>query len=52
VLRYISKSRSVWFARHEELADWALAADVDEHAYRDRFFTPAAAPRAKARARA
>jgi len=28
----------VWFARHEELARWALAADVDEHTYRSRFF--------------
>jgi peptidoglycan/xylan/chitin deacetylase (PgdA/CDA1 family) len=53
VLRYMGKSRSVWFARHEELADWALAAGVDEHAYRDRFFADAAAaPRPKARARA
>jgi allantoinase len=38
VLSYIAKSRNVWFARHEELADWALAANVDEHTYRSRFF--------------
>jgi hypothetical protein len=29
---------NVWFARHEELARWALAADVDEHTYQSRFF--------------
>jgi allantoinase len=40
VLTYMAKSRNVWFARHEELADWALAADVDEHSYQSRFFGP------------
>ena len=50
VLKYIGKSRSVWFARHEELADWALAAKDDEHSYRARFFRqPAAVPRGKSR---
>ena len=38
VLTYMAKSRHVWFARHEELADWALAGNVDEHSYRSRFF--------------
>jgi len=57
VLRYIGKSRDVWFARHEELAQWALASGADEHSYRDRFFREPAAvlksvPRTKARARA
>jgi peptidoglycan/xylan/chitin deacetylase (PgdA/CDA1 family) len=52
VLRYIGKSKDVWFARHEELADWALAADVDEHSYRERFLAAAAGPTAKGRARA
>jgi allantoinase len=53
VLKYIAKSRDVWFARHEELASWALASNVDEHDYRSRFPAPAAAkPRAAARARA
>ena len=51
VLKYIAKSRDVWFARHEELARWALASDVDEHSYRSRFAAPAAAKRAPARAR-
>jgi peptidoglycan/xylan/chitin deacetylase (PgdA/CDA1 family) len=52
VLKYIAKSRDVWFARHDELANWALAHDVDEHTYGSRFFGENAAPRAKARARA
>ena len=37
ILRYIGKSRQVWFARHEELADWALEGNTDEHLYRMRF---------------
>jgi allantoinase len=38
ILQYIAKSPDVWFARHEELADWALKAGVDEHSYRSRYF--------------
>jgi peptidoglycan/xylan/chitin deacetylase (PgdA/CDA1 family) len=38
LLQDIARSPDVWFARHEELARWALAADVDEHTYRSRFF--------------
>src|SRR5262245_8463205 len=38
VLQYISRFPDVWFARHEELARWALAADVDDHSYASRFF--------------
>jgi peptidoglycan/xylan/chitin deacetylase (PgdA/CDA1 family) len=38
LLQDIARSPNVWFARHEELARWALAADVDEHTYRSRFF--------------
>ena len=38
VLSYISRSSDVWFARHEELARWALAGDADEHTYAGRFF--------------
>jgi hypothetical protein len=38
VLQYISRFPDVWFARHEELGRWALAADVDEHSYASRFF--------------
>ena len=41
VLKYIAKSRDVWFARHEELARWALASGVDEHSYSSRFAAPA-----------
>jgi peptidoglycan/xylan/chitin deacetylase (PgdA/CDA1 family) len=37
ILRYIGKSKQVWFARHEELAEWALKGDTDEHLYRTRF---------------
>jgi allantoinase len=40
-LKYIAKSPDVWFARHEELANWAFAAGVDEHSYRERYFTAA-----------
>jgi peptidoglycan/xylan/chitin deacetylase (PgdA/CDA1 family) len=45
LLRKMQKSSGVWFARHDELAQWALASDVPEHSYRSRFFdnrTPAA----------
>jgi allantoinase len=38
ILKYIAKSPDVWFARHEELANWALASGVDEHSYRGRYF--------------
>jgi allantoinase len=38
ILKYIGKSPDVWFARHEELANWALAEGVDEHSYRERYF--------------
>src|SRR3982075_4328940 len=38
LLQELAHSPDVWFARHEELARWALAADVDEHSYRSRFF--------------
>jgi len=38
LLSEVARSPDVWFARHEELAQWALAADVDEHSYRSRFF--------------
>jgi peptidoglycan/xylan/chitin deacetylase (PgdA/CDA1 family) len=41
LLGELTRSPDVWFARHEELARWALAADVDEHSYRSRFFAPA-----------
>jgi hypothetical protein len=38
ILQYIAKSPDVWFARHEELANWALAGGVDEVSYRERYF--------------
>ena len=38
LLQVMIKSPDVWFARHEELARWALASDVDEHTYRSRYF--------------
>jgi peptidoglycan/xylan/chitin deacetylase (PgdA/CDA1 family) len=38
ILKYVAKSSDVWFARHSELAQWALDAEVDEHTYRSRFF--------------
>jgi len=39
ILKYFAKSPDVWFARHDELANWALAGNVDEHTYRDRYFS-------------
>ena len=38
ILTYFAKSRNVWFARHDDLANWALAGGVDEHTYQDRYF--------------
>jgi peptidoglycan/xylan/chitin deacetylase (PgdA/CDA1 family) len=38
LLQRMQKSSSVWFARHDELAQWALVSDVSEHSYRSRFF--------------
>jgi len=49
VLKYISQFPDVWFARHEELGRWALAADVDEHTYQDRYFGDGAVPRSDTR---
>jgi hypothetical protein len=39
VLEKMKKTPGVWFARHDELADWALRANVDEHTYQSRFFS-------------
>jgi hypothetical protein len=38
ILQYIAKSPDVWFARHEDLANWALAGGVEEVSYRERYF--------------
>jgi allantoinase len=38
LLTKMKKTPGVWFARHDELAQWALASNVDEHTYRSRFF--------------
>lgn len=46
LLTYFSQFPDVWFARHEELARWALDSGVDEHSYASRFFD--AAPALKA----
>jgi allantoinase len=51
ILKYIGKSPDVWFARHDELANWALAGGVEEHTYRSRYFDGAESP-APVRARA
>jgi peptidoglycan-N-acetylglucosamine deacetylase len=51
LLRYLAKSPDAWLTTHVELARWALAADVDEHSYRSRFFDDAT-PGARTRARA
>ena len=44
ILKYFAKSPDVWFARHDELANWALAGGVDEHTYRGRYFDGARVP--------
>jgi peptidoglycan/xylan/chitin deacetylase (PgdA/CDA1 family) len=38
VLTYMAGLPDVWFARHDELARWALEQNVDEVSYRSRFF--------------
>ena len=38
ILSKIAHSRDVWWARHEELAQWALSRGEDEYSYRSRFF--------------
>jgi allantoinase len=43
LLTKMKKTPGVWFARHEELARWALGRNVDETTYRSRFFDNAAA---------
>jgi len=39
LLRYFSQFPDVWFARHCELAQWALASEFDEVSYAQRFFS-------------
>jgi allantoinase len=39
VIKHISQSPGVWFARHSELAQWALDAELDEHTYAGRYFS-------------
>ena len=38
IVRYFQQFPDVWFARHEELGRWALAAKAAEHKYSERFF--------------
>jgi len=38
LLRYFSQFPEVWFARHSELARWALEQETDEVTYAQRFF--------------
>ena len=51
LLQKMKKTPGVWFARHDELAQWALHAHADEHTYRSRFFAEKT-PAAKAKKRA
>ena len=39
LLRYFSQFPDVWFARHRELAQWALDQKSDEITYAQRFFS-------------
>jgi hypothetical protein len=38
VINYFKQHPDVWFARHEELAQWALNSNIDEHSYQSRYF--------------
>jgi hypothetical protein len=38
VVHYFKQQPDVWFARHEELARWALDQNVEEHNYQSRYF--------------
>jgi peptidoglycan/xylan/chitin deacetylase (PgdA/CDA1 family) len=38
VIQYFRQQPDVWFARYDELAEWALAAKDDEHTYQSRYF--------------
>jgi len=38
IVGYLKQHPDVWFARHEELAQWALKAEADEHTYQRRYF--------------
>ncbi|MPZ57106.1 MAG: polysaccharide deacetylase family protein [Rhizobiales bacterium] len=50
LLQKMKKAPDVWFARHDELAQWALASNVDERPYRSRFFAEQkAAPKKRLR---
>lgn len=37
IVKYLKQQPDVWFARHEELGQWALAQKTD-HSYKERFF--------------
>jgi peptidoglycan/xylan/chitin deacetylase (PgdA/CDA1 family) len=39
LIRHIAQFPGVWFARHAELAQWALDSELDEHTYARRFFS-------------
>jgi hypothetical protein len=41
LLRYFVQFPGVWFARHRELARWALEGDADEVTNAQRFFPTA-----------
>ena len=38
LLAYFAQFPDVWFARHRELAQWALDSEFDEVTYAQRFF--------------
>jgi peptidoglycan/xylan/chitin deacetylase (PgdA/CDA1 family) len=49
LLTKMKRTPGVWFARHDELAQWALASNVDEHTYQDRYFADRAPSRSSPR---
>ncbi|WP_011580142.1 MULTISPECIES: polysaccharide deacetylase family protein [Chelativorans] len=46
ILKYFKSFDDVWFATHDELAQWALEAQADECTYADRYFNEEARARA------
>jgi hypothetical protein len=38
LIKYMQKARDAWFTTHDALADWALAQNVDEHTFQNRYF--------------
>jgi hypothetical protein len=38
VLEYLRSQKDVWFARHDEIAQWLIEQQIDNPSYASRFF--------------